>query len=189
MQVVPPTQHPEHELESQTQAPMLQCCPEPHCAFVPQRHTPAEQLSAVGGVAEVQSTHEAALVPQVVGEGVLQLPEASQQPFWHELELQTQTLPEHICPAAQTAPIPQRQAPVLEQLSALVVSHPVHATPPTPQLVSAGASQLAPEQHPPGQFAAVQPVQTPPTQFWLLGHCSHDEPLAPHSMVVLPCTH
>lgn len=106
-------------------------------------------------------------VPQVVSEDVSQLPEASQHPFGHEsrLELQTQTPPVQTCPAAHGELAPQRQVPVLEQWSVLVGSHPVQATPPTPQFARAGLSQLAPEQHPSGQFAAVQPVQTPPTQF------------------------
>ncbi len=43
---VVPEQHPVHEVELHTQAPLLQICPLPHCAFVPQRHIPAEQLSA-----------------------------------------------------------------------------------------------------------------------------------------------
>jgi hypothetical protein len=183
MQLVP-AQHPEHEVESHKQVcEELQYCPAPHWAFVPQRHTPAVQLSAVAGVPDVQSAHETPSVPQVVVEEVLQLPDASQHPLGHEsaVELQTQTLPEQTCPAAQTGPVPQRQAPVLEQWSALVGSHAVQAAPPTPHVASVEVSQLAPEQHPLGQLAAVQPVHTPPTQFWVPGHCSHDEPLVPQS--------
>lgn len=172
-------------MESQTQVPPLQICPLPHCAFVPQRQTPAAQLSA--NVA-LQPMHSAASVPHVENDDALQKGPA-QHPFGHDVVVQTQLPPEQACPAAHTAPVPHRQLPEVEQLSAFVVSHPVQASPPTPQLTTVEVSQLAPAQHPEGQFAAVQPVHTPPTQFWLPGHTSHDDPLVPQSAAVVPGRH
>ena len=157
-----PEQHPVHELELHTQAPPLQTCPAPQAPFVPQRQRPAVQLS---DVAVLQATHWAASVPHVVGnDDVLQvLPE--QHPTGQDVALQTHEPPEQSCPAAHCGFNPQRQAPEAEQLSALVVSHPVQASPSTPQVVKVEVSQVPPAQHPAGQFAGVQPVHMLPTQF------------------------
>ena len=184
---VVPEQHPVfwHELESQTQLWLTQACPLTHCAFVPQRQTPVEQLSA-NVVMHVK--HVAASIPHVGNGDVSQL-FPLQHPSGHDVVSQTQLPPEQSWPAAHATFVPHRHAPVFEQLSAVVVSHPVQASPPTPQVASVEGSQLAPAQQPPGQFAAVQPVHTPPAQFWLVGHGSHDDPLAPHCAVVLPGRH
>lgn len=185
-QVVPEQQPgPGHDAESQMQAPPLQICPKPHCAFVPQWHAPAAQLSAD---IELQPTHSAASVPHVEKDVALQVA-PMQHPFGHDAALQTQLPPEQAWPAPQAAPIPHRHAPDAEQLSASAVSHPVQASPPTPHVTSVDESQLAPAQHPEGQFAAVQPVHTPPTQAWLVGHSSHDDPLVPHAAAVFPARH
>jgi hypothetical protein len=182
---VVPEQHPVHELESQTQAPLLQICPLLHCAFVPQRHVPAEQLSADAGS---QSTQVLAPVPHVENDEALHV-EPAQHPFGHDAELQTQAPPEQTCPDAHAGADPHRQAPADEQPSALVVSHAVQAWPPFPHIARVDVSQLGPSQHPWGQFPAVQPVHTPPAQFWLAGHGSHSDPFAPHAVVVLPGRH
>lgn len=99
---VVPEQHPVHELESHTQAPLLQIWPLLHGAFVPQRHIPAEQLSAD---AAVQPTQVSASVPHVENDEALHV-EPRQQPFGHDVELQTQAPPEQTCPAAHAGPVP-----------------------------------------------------------------------------------
>ena len=157
-----PEQHPVHELELHTQAPPLQTCPAPQAPLVPHRQRPAVQLS---DVAVLQAMHTAASVPHVAGnDDVLQvLPE--QHPSGQDVALQTHDPPEQSCPAAHCGFKPHRQAPANEQLSALVVSHPVQASPSTPQVVRVDVSQVPPAQHPVGQLAGVQPVHTLPTQF------------------------
>jgi hypothetical protein len=74
-------------------------------------------------------------------------------------------------------------------LSAVVDEHCTQATAPIPQLPNCDVSQLAPEQHPVPQFDDVQPVHTPATQFWSVGHIEQLEPPVPHIPVVLPSSH
>ena len=47
------------------------------------------------------------------------------------------------------------------------MSHETQAAPPAPQAFSAAPVQVAPEQHPPGQLVALQPLHTPPEQAWV----------------------
>jgi hypothetical protein len=86
----------------------------------------------------------------------------------------------------QAAPLPQAQTPVGEQPSALVTSQPVQVAPPTPHVATEGALQVAPEQHPPGQLALVQPLQRPESQVCPAGHISQRLPPAPHDAGVSP---
>ena len=73
-----------------------------HGAFVPQRHIPAEQLSAN---AALQPTQVSASMPHVVNDEALHV-DPWQHPFGHDVELQTQAPPEHTCPAAHAGPVP-----------------------------------------------------------------------------------
>jgi hypothetical protein len=183
---VVPEQHPEHDWELQTQVPLSQICPAAHAAFAPHRQLPPVQLSA--DVAS-QATQAAPSRPHVGNADALHVESLAQHPAAHEDELQTQLPPEQTCPVLQAKANPHRQTPDVEQLSALVGSQPVQASPSAPQVVSVGLSQMAPEQHPVGQFAAVQPVHAPASQLWPGGHCSHDDPLAPHAAAVFPGRH
>jgi hypothetical protein len=71
------------------------------------------QLSAVAP----QLVHAPPFVPQVEDEGALQVVPL-QQPLGHDVELQTQAPPTHCWPAAQAGLLPQRHAPLVEQLLA-----------------------------------------------------------------------
>jgi hypothetical protein len=182
-----PVQHPlAHDVEVQTQTPLEQACPALQAAPAPHRQTPdGEQLSAV---VALQATQALPSIPQLPKSEVSQvLP--LQQPVGHDAELHTQCPETHACPAPHASDEPQLHLPDVEQLSALDEVHWAHATPPRPQLLNAGASQLAPEQQPVAQFVDVQPVQTPATQFCSAGHVEQPEPPAPHMAVVLPGSH
>ena len=65
--------------------------------------------------------------------------------------------------------LPHWQAPAVEQASARAGSQPTHAAPPLPHAVSECGLQVVPEQHPVGQLAAVQPLQTPTLHCWPAG--------------------
>lgn len=99
---VVPEQHPVHEVELHTQLPLTQACPLLHGAFVPQRHIPAEQLSADEAL---QPTQMSASMPHVENDEALHV-EPWQHPFGHDVELQTQAPPEQTCPAAHAGPVP-----------------------------------------------------------------------------------
>lgn len=135
-----------------------------------------------------QVTHAAPPLPQVGNVGVVHVP-PEQQPLAHDWASQTHEPSTHTCPGEHAGPEPHSQVPPFEQRLAFVVSHPVQASPPTPHAASEGDSHVAPTQQPAAQFDALHPVQTPPTQFWLLGHVSHADPLAPQDAVVVPATH
>jgi hypothetical protein len=62
----------------------------------------------------------------------------------------------------------------------LATSQPVQVAPPTPQVATEGGLQVAPEQHPPGQLALVQPLQRPESQVCPAKHVSQRLPPAPH---------
>lgn len=97
-------------------------------------------------------------MPQAAGElPSWQGPEAeAQQPLGQLTGSQTQTSPRHRCPASQAGPVPQVQAPALEQPLARAGSQTVQLRPPEPQLASAGWWQNPPLQHPVGQVVGLQ---------------------------------
>ena len=182
-----PVQHPwEHEVAVQTHTPLEHACPGLQAALAPHRQAPAgEQLSAV---VALQATHALPSIPQLPNSEVWQvLP--LQQPVGHDAELQTQCPITHACPAPHASDEPQLHLPDAEQLSAVDGVHWAQATPATPQLPKSDDSQLAPKQQPVAQFAGVQPVHTPATQFWSAGHIEQPEPPAPQNAVVVPGSH
>jgi hypothetical protein len=65
-------------------------------------------------------------------------------------------------------------------LSALVVSHAMHASPPTPQAASERALQVGPEQHPLVHVVA-HPLHTPLVHVSTPGQAWHSAPPLPHS--------
>jgi hypothetical protein len=67
--------------------------------------------------------------------------------------------------------------------------HWTHPAPFVPQAPSVGGSQLAPAQQPFAQFMGVQPVHTPPTQFWSVGQPEHTEPPVPQAAFAVPARH
>jgi hypothetical protein len=71
--------------------------------------------------------------PQVERAGVLQV-EPMQHPPGQDEALQMHAPFMQCCPGWQAGPPPQRQAPVSEQVSAVLVSQLVQAAAPTPQL-------------------------------------------------------
>ena len=178
-------QHPAHESGVHAHEPSVQTRPAPHAGPVPHLHTPFAQPSAVVGSQGLQVLPS---TPQAPSDGGVHVPLA-QHPAGHELPLQTQVpCEEHSCPVAHTGPVPQLQVPDVEQLLALVVSQAEQAWPSIPQVVTDGASQVAPTQHPPVQFDVVQPVQTPFVHVCGLGHALHDEPPVPQAAVVVPAS-
>jgi hypothetical protein len=163
LQVVPAQQPLRHESASQMQMPAAQRWPALHAAPAPHAQVPDEvQLSATPGS---QVMHAAPAAPHLDSDRETQVA-PSQQPLGHEAGLQTHLPPTHLCAAPHSAAPPQVQAPVAEQASARVVSQPTQTAPPLPQVVSDGALQVAPEQQPPGQLVALQPLQCPAVQVW-----------------------
>ena len=155
---VDPAQHPlGHEVASQTQLPPRQRWPAPQAEPAPQAHEPAAvQLSAVEGLQVVQAPPPAPQRASVAETQVV----PSQQPFGQEVGSQTHAPATQRRPAPHAGPLPQAQLPVDEQRSAASASQPTHATPPTPQVSTEGALQVAPEQHPFGQEVR-HPLQLP----------------------------
>jgi len=84
---------------------------------------------------------------------------------------------------------PHEQAPVAEQLSERVASQPTQTAPPLPQLVSDGAMQVAPAQHPFGQLVLLQPLQWPAVQVWPAGQVVQALPPPPHELALSPERH
>lgn len=78
-----------------------------------------------------QVTHATPLAPQVASVGALHT-EPVQQPVGHDVASQTQAPPTQRWPLAQAAPLPQRQAPCTEQVSALLGSQATHIAAPIP---------------------------------------------------------
>jgi hypothetical protein len=128
---------------------------------VPQTHAPAaEQPSADSGV---HAEHAAPGAPHAVTDGVVQvLP--LQQPSGHEVTSHTHEPCEQWSPCRHGAPVPQRQSPVPEQLSASAGSHATQLAPPVPHVFVERSSQV--------WFALQQPLghdvashtQRPPAQ-------------------------
>jgi hypothetical protein len=114
------------------------------------------QWSAVEGLQAVQAPPHA---PQRASVAETQLV-PSQQPLGHEVASQTQAPATQRRPAPQTGPLPHAQLPDGAQRSAVSASQPTQATPPSPQVASEGALQVAPEQQPSGHDVR-QPLQLP----------------------------
>jgi hypothetical protein len=172
-----------HERASQTHFPLAQRWPALHAAPAPQAQLPpAVQVSASAASQEIHATPGA---PQRVSCRETQVA-PSQQPVGHDVALQTQRPPLHLCPAAHAGAAPQTQAPVAAQPSARVASQPMQTAPPLPQVASEGGLQVAPEQQPVGQLVALQPLQCPPVQVWPAGHDWQAPPPPPHDDAVTP---
>jgi hypothetical protein len=109
----------------------------------------------------------------------------SQQPVGHDVASHRQAPPTQRWPALQAAVAPHRHPPAPHP-SARVASHPTQVTPPVPQVASAGALQVAPEQQPPAQLVLLQPLQRPPAQVWPAGQDSQAPPPAPQEVSSSP---
>ena len=179
-----PEQHPfGHEVASHTQLPATHRWPAPQDAPAPHAHIPASvHLSAVRWS---QATHTIPAEPHRASSGVTQTP-ASQQPLGHDAASHPQCPPVHFWPAAHATPEPHAQAPAAEHPSARSLSHPTQAAAPRPQAARVGTLQVAPEQQPSGQVAAVQLLHLPAVQPSVAGQTSHALPPAPHELVVSP---
>jgi len=122
--------------------------------------------------------------PQELVVGALQTPFA-QQPLGHDCALQTQLPATHTVPMPHAALVPQRHSPEELQRLARVRSQVTQAEPLEPQVPSAAAVQVAPEQQPLGQLPALQPLQTPPVQVWAPQSWQEPPPL-PHAAFAVP---
>ena len=151
-------------LALQTQAPLTHFDPAPHAGPVPQRHVPVIELQPSANVGS-HGAHAAPPIAQALTVGGVQAPFA-QQPPGHDCALQVQAPPMQTVPAPQARPVPQRQSPAVEQLFARVGSQVTQADPLDPHAVMSDGVQVAPEQQPLGQLAALQPLHTPAEQLW-----------------------
>lgn len=88
----------------------------------------------------------------------------AQQPLGHEVLSQTQAPPTHRFLAGHAGPAPHWQAPVAEQLSA-VIPQVAQVPPPEPQLARERGRQVVPAQQPLGHEVALH-SQLPPAQVW-----------------------
>lgn len=89
----------------------------------------------------MHAAHAAPGAPHAVTVGVVQT-FPSQQPFGHEVTSQTHAPWEQWRPCVQGAPVPQRQSPLLEQLSVSTGSHATQLAPPEPHVVVERSSQV-----------------------------------------------
>jgi hypothetical protein len=186
LHVVPLQQPLRHEITSQMQAPPTQRCPAAQADPAPHEQAPAdEQPSATAGSHVV---HAAPAPPQRDSDGDTQVA-PSQQPLGHEAALHTHLPETQRWAALHAGAEPHEHAPVAEQLSARVASHPTQTAPPLPQLVSDGAMQVAPAQQPLGQLVALQPLQCPAVQVWPAGHMVQALPPPPHELALSPARH
>jgi hypothetical protein len=182
----PPSQQPvEQDIPSHMHAPATQRCPVAHGGPAPQAQVPAPvQVSAA---AVSHDAHARPPAPQRASDGGTHVT-PSQQPLGHEAALHTQRPPTQSWPALQGGPAPHTHEPAAEQPSARVVSHPTHTAPPLPQVATVARLQVAPEQQPPEQLTALQPLQRPPVHDWSAGQVSQAEPPAPHESGLSPAT-
>jgi hypothetical protein len=155
-------QPPGHDRALQTQTPPTQAVPLPQLGPAPHAHVPVKGSHALL-VAGLHATQLRPPTPQVAAAGVWQMPPA-QQPPGQDSALQTQTPAWQVVPAAHAGLAPQRHAPAAPQLSDRTASQVTQAAPLIPQVVTDGVAQVTPEQQPPGQFAGVQLLHTPPLQ-------------------------
>ena len=132
-QITPLQQPPGQDVPSQTHSPWSQRWPPAHAAAAPHAQLPSlAQWSALDGSQALQAPP---LAPQLPSEGMLHtLP--LQQPFVHEVASQTHAPLRQRWPLAHGGPLPQAQAPLVEQVSALVASQALHAAAPVPHVLS-----------------------------------------------------
>ena len=173
LQVVPLQQPFGQLVASQTHWPLTQRWPEPQAALKPHLHWPPPQLSAMAP----QLMQAVPWLPHWLTETVWQrLP--WQQAFGQLVASQVQAPFTQCWPAAQGAPVPHLQAPLV-QLSA-VMPQATQARPEVPQLPRAGWVQLLPAQQPCGHEVESQ-TQAPLTQCWPM---TQAEPV-PHAQAPL----
>jgi hypothetical protein len=161
-QVPSEAQHPEQEVESQTQPPDEQCSPEGHAVVDPHPHEPPEQVRPVW----VQSTHEAPDPPQVVLPLVRQVPSAAQHPE-HEVLSQTQLPETQRSPEGHGPEEPHEQA--LEEQVIPVSVQSEQVLPGAPHVLSASVVHCPEAEQQPAQDDALH-TQLPPTHAWPDGH-------------------
>jgi hypothetical protein len=101
-------------------------------------------------------------VPHEAGVSPARQVPPEQQPFGQEVPSHTQVLPMQRCPGRQAAPLPQRQVPADEQLSAWA-SQATQVEPASPQVASERVSQALPWQQPLGHDVASH-THSPETQ-------------------------
>lgn len=112
-----------------------------------------------------------------------------QQPDGHELASHTQSPTTQCWPAMHAGPSPHAHVPSSAHTSARIGSHVLHTPPAAPHAMGDGCRQLAPEQHPPGQVALLQPLQTPASHVSPAAHTSHARPALPHAITSVPGRH
>lgn len=171
MQTSPAQQPFAHEVASQTQAPARHRWPVAHEGLAPHwQLPPAAQVSAVVGL---QLEHAEPPEPQVVVEAGVQVGPL-QQPLGQLIPSHAppvHTPPVQVCPGAQLGLGPQRHWPLAEQTFALVASQATQESPPAPQVASARALQVFPEQQPVAQEVASH-THSPPTHRWPPAHAA-----------------
>ena len=143
---------------------------------------PAPQVCPAGQVSQAPppAPHDAAVLPAT------HIP-CAQHPLGQDVPSHTQVLARQRCPTAQTAPLPQRQPPVAEQLSERA-SQAKQVAPAVPQLASERVTQVVPLQQPLGHEVAshTQPLVV---QRWPAAQAApapHEHaPVALHRLAVL----
>ena len=112
-------------------SPPTQRCPPAQAGPAPHSHAPVgpQRLALLVS----QAIQAPPPIPQVVKAGTSHRPPL-QHPAGQEAASQTQAPFMHRCPAPQGGPPPQRQAPSVEQVSALSSSQPAQALPAVPQV-------------------------------------------------------
>lgn len=196
LHVVPEQQPPGHETASQLQIPARQRWPAAHGAFVPHRHAPAEQRSAV---VTSHAAHAPPLTPHAAVTPIRQTP-ASQHPPLQDVASQTQLPPEHRSPAPHGVPDPHLHVPEA-QASACCALQLAQAPPFSPHAVTEDTTQVPAEQQPAGHETesqthspelqrcpaphalpaphAQRPVAEQLSE--LAPHAAHASPAAPHA--------
>ncbi len=179
---VVPLQHPDaHDVESQTHAPAKHRCPAPQLGLVPHRHDPsAEHASAV--VAS-QAVHAEPATPHAATVLARQACVPSQHPAAQVVALQAppvHTPAVHVWAAPHAGPLPHRQLPEVEHLSAMVGEQTAQVTPLGAQWVIDRAVQVAPLQQPVVHEVASQ-THAPATQRCPVEHSA----LVPQAQVPL----
>jgi two-component system phosphate regulon sensor histidine kinase PhoR len=175
-QAPPLQQPPAHDCPSHTHWPPEQRWPGAHRAASPQRQAPASQRSARCGSHTLQPPPAKPQLPMPI---VRHTPE-EQQPPGQDCASHTQLPPAQRWPVGQAGPPPQAQLPAAHP-SATMGSQATHAAAPAPHAPSEGTVHVGPEQQPPGQLCALQPVQTPPWQLSPAAHGAQAAPPVPHA--------
>ena len=115
------------------QSPAAQRWPPAQAGPAPHSHAPVGPQRLALLVSQARQAPPP--IPQVVKAGVSQRPPL-QHPVVQEAASQTQAPFMHRWPATQGEPPPQRQAPSVEQVSALSSSQPAQAPPAVPQVAT-----------------------------------------------------